>query len=59
MPGLKAVRDALQTTNPWTVLNFLVNPDARLNDRQPIELLRTGDVAPVIEAAIRHGEQGA
>ncbi|WP_245314443.1 hypothetical protein [Sinorhizobium alkalisoli] len=59
VPGLKAVRDALQTTNPWTVLNFLVNPDARLNDRQPIELLRTGDVAPVIEAAIRHGEQGA
>ncbi len=59
VPGLKAVRDALQTTNPWTVLNFLINPDTRLNERRPIELLKTGDVATVVDAATRNGEQGA
>lgn len=57
--GLKAVRDALQTSNPWTVLNFLSRPDHRLSDRKPIDLLKSGDVALVIEAAARHGEQGA
>ncbi|MBB4188543.1 hypothetical protein GGE07_005222 [Sinorhizobium terangae] len=59
VPGLKAVRDALHTTNPWTVLNFLINPDARLNQRRPIELLKSGDVALVVEAAMRYGDQGA
>lgn len=38
VPGLKAVRDALRTTNPWTVLNFLINSDSRLNGRKPIDL---------------------
>jgi hypothetical protein len=59
VPGLKAVRDALQTNNPWTVLNFLAHPDDRLDDRKPIDLLRSGEVALVIEAAKRHVEQGA
>jgi hypothetical protein len=59
VPGLKAVREALQTTNPWTVLNFLINPDTRLNERRPIELLQAGEVATVVDAAMRHGEHGA
>lgn len=59
VPGLKAVRDALRTTNPWTVLNFLVNSDSRLSGRKPIELLRAGEVTTVVDAAARHGEQGA
>ena len=59
VPGLKAVRDALQTQNAWTVLNFLVNPDVRLDGKRPIELLKAGAVSDVVEAARRHGEQGA
>ncbi|MGB3541040.1 MAG: hypothetical protein WBA42_23050 [Mesorhizobium sp.] len=59
VPGLKAVRDALQTSNPWTVLNFLSRPDARLDNRKPVDLLRSGKLDIVIEAARRHGEQGA
>ncbi len=59
VPGLKAVRDALRTTNPWTILNFLINPDMRLNARRPIDLLKEGDVATAVDAAERHGEQGA
>jgi hypothetical protein len=59
VPGLKAVRDALQTRNPWTVLNFLSHPDDRLDNRKPIELLKAGSLELVLEAARRHGEQGA
>ncbi|MER9274159.1 hypothetical protein [Mesorhizobium sp. M0643] len=57
--GLKAVREALQTRNSWTVLNFLSQPDVRLGNRKPIDLLRSGQVDLVLEAARRHGEQGA
>ena len=59
VPGLKAVREALQTSNPWTVLNFLSHPDDRLDRRKPIDLLKSGNTELVIEAARRHGEQGA
>jgi hypothetical protein len=59
VPGLKAVREALQTSNPWTVLNFLSHPDDRLGNRRPIDLLKSGELALVVEAARRHGEQGA
>ena len=57
--GLGAVREALPTRNPWTVLNFLANPDDRLGGRKPIDVLRSGDVDTVVEAARRMGEQGA
>jgi hypothetical protein len=57
--GLKEVRAALSTKNPWMVLNFLVNPEPRLNGRKPIELLRSGKIEPVIDVARRQGTQGA
>lgn len=56
--GLKAVRDALQTRNPWAVLNFLCRPDDRLNNSKPVDLLRSGNLDIVLDAARRHGEQG-
>ncbi|MEQ1945496.1 hypothetical protein ABMA32_24060 [Mesorhizobium sp. VNQ89] len=59
VPGLKAVREALQTSNSWTVLNFLAHPDVRLSNRKPIELLKSGQLDLVLEAARLHGEQGA
>ena len=57
--GLKQVCEALPTKNPWSVLNFLVGPEARLGGRKPIDLLRAGDVESVVEAARRWGGQGA
>jgi hypothetical protein len=57
--GLKSVREALPTDNPWTVLNFLMQPDDRLDGRKPIHLLREGKVELVVEAATRMVEQGA
>ena len=57
--GLKAVRQALGSANPWFILNFLSRPDARLNGKKPIELLRRGETEPVLEAARLNGLQGA
>ncbi|UIK08768.1 hypothetical protein [Neorhizobium galegae] len=59
VPGLKAVREALQTSNPWSMLNFLSHADVRLNNRKPIDLLKSGKLDVVLEAARRQGEQGA
>ena len=57
--GLKAVRDALSTRNSWAVLNFLVQPDDRLNGRKPIELLKAGAIGDVVDAARSMAQQGA
>jgi hypothetical protein len=56
--GLKALQELLPTKSPWLVLNFLVNPEPRLNGRKPIDLLRAGKLEPVLEAARRMGVQG-
>lgn len=57
--GLKAVRQALGSSNPWLMLNFLSRPDPRLDNRKPIDLLRGGEIEPVLEAARLIGMQGA
>lgn len=57
--GLKFVQAAIPTPNPWTMLNFLVHPDDRLNGRKPIDVLREGKIEMVVEAARRIGQQGA
>ena len=57
--GLKEVRDALGSRSPWMLLNFLVNPEARLDNRKPIDLLRAGKLEAVVEAGRRVGIQGA
>jgi hypothetical protein len=56
--GLKPVLEALPTRNPWAALNFLARPDDRLSGRRPIDVLKHGDVALVVEAARRMAEQG-
>jgi len=57
--GLKEVCEALPTKNPWSTLNFLINPESKLDGRRPIDLLRAGEIAIVVEAARRMGRQGA
>jgi hypothetical protein len=56
--GLKAVRDALPTQDPWAVLNFFVQPDARLGGRKPIDVLKAGEVDLVLSAARAMAQQG-
>lgn len=57
--GLRAVQQALPTANPWAVLNFLVQPDVRLDGRKPIDLLHAGEIDLVVAAARGVGEQDA
>lgn len=57
--GLKAVTGVLPTSNPWTILNFLAQPDDRLRGRKPIDVLREGKIDLVVESARRMGQQGA
>ncbi len=59
LPGLREVHKALPTHNAWAVLNFLVNPDSRLQARRPIDLLKAGQLERVVEAARSLGIQGA
>jgi len=41
------------------LLNFLVNPEARLDSRKPIDLLRAGKLDAVVQAARHVGNQGS
>lgn len=57
--GLKEVRQALKTESSWILLNFLVNDEPKLDGRKPIDLLKAGELEPVVELARRVGVQGA
>jgi len=59
VPGLEDVLNSLPSKNDWFRLNFLVNEDARLGGRRPIDVLKAGDVEGVIKAAKAVGVQGA
>ena len=58
VPGLKQALAALPSRNAWFRLNFLVNRDPQLG-LSPIDLLKSGRTAEVVEAAKHLGEQGA
>jgi hypothetical protein len=58
VPGLDDVLNSLPSTNDWFRLNFLVNEDARLDGRRPIDVLKAGDIDRVIKAAEAVGIQG-
>jgi nucleoid DNA-binding protein len=59
VPGLRNVLKSLPSTNGWFRLNFLVTPDSHLAGRRPIDVLKEGDVEPVLTAAKAVGVQGA
>lgn len=45
--------------SPWMALQFLVRSNPRLDEKRPIDLLRDGDVEPIITAAKAHGKHGS
>lgn len=57
--GLKAGSEALPRSNPWTILNFLAQPDDRLRGRKPIDTLREGKIELVVPAARRMASRPA
>lgn len=56
LPGLNEVLAAFPDRNPWSRLNYLMNPDSRLGGARPVDLLRLGKVEAVIQAARAVGE---
>ena len=59
--GMKEVLPLLKKAGAdgWGQLLFLLNRNDRLNEQRPIDVLRAGDLASVVEAARRYGEHGA
>jgi hypothetical protein len=55
LAGIDAVTKLFRQAEagPWMALQFLVDPNPNLG-QAPIDALRAGDVAPVIEAARAH-----
>ncbi len=60
LPGLEEVLAALSEheTSSWMCLRFFLAKNYRLDERRPLDVLRRGEVAEVVEAARAYGEQG-
>ena len=59
LPHLEEVLDALSEHDPWMQLLFFVNPNDRLDERTPLDLLRSGQPDRVLVAARSYNEHGA
>ena len=58
VPGLRKILQALPLTNGWSRLSFLLTPDPGLDDRTPLDALRT-DRDAVLALAAGADAQGA
>jgi hypothetical protein len=56
--GLDDVLSELEALEPWTQMAFILNRNSRLGGRRPLDLLREGNIPPVVEAAAAYGRQG-
>jgi biotin operon repressor len=59
LSNLEKVLDQLRDHDPWMQLTFFLNANDRLEGSSPLEMLRSGKVEPVLEAATSYGEHGA
>lgn len=57
--GLDKVLTALQAYSAWTQLMFLKTGDARLEDKTPLDCLRTGRIEDVVRVAESYGKHSA
>ncbi len=58
LPGLREVLGSLRTMSPWVRAAFLLDRNAHLGNRRPLDLLKQAKVAEVIDVARAHGQQG-
>jgi len=58
LPGLEDVLGVLAPHDEWMQTLFFVGKNLRLGDRTPIEALKAGELAQVLDAAQLYGEQG-
>ena len=59
LPGLEAVLGELTNMSALDKAHFMTSPDARLDGKTPLNVLRSGDIARVCAAARAYGTQGA
>lgn len=59
LPGIREVLDAFKVDDPWMRAHFMLTGERRLSGRRPIDVLRAGEIAPVVKAASAYGEHGA
>lgn len=59
LTDLEKVLDRLQGHDAWMQLMFFLNANDRLNGRNPLDMLRSGNVQAVLDAAANYGDQGA
>jgi hypothetical protein len=59
LPGLEDTLEALRAHPPLAKARFFLDTNARLGGDRPLDLLRRGEVAPVLRAATAFAEQGA
>jgi len=59
LPGLRELTIALRDDDPWTLVIFVLAPNARLDDETPLDRLRRGDLETVLRTAAAYGEHGA
>jgi len=59
LPGLDRILRVLGDLTPWMQMAFFLNDNAWLKNRRPLDLLRLGEIEPVLMAAQQYGEQSA
>ncbi len=59
LSGLKETLVELADLSSWIQLAFLLNANAWLDGRRPLDVLRAGEVSAVVNAARQYGEQSA
>ena len=59
LSNLENVLGRLRDHDPWMQLTFFLNANDRLDGSSPLDLLRSGKVESVLEAAASYGEHGA
>ena len=59
LANLEKVLGRLRDHDPWMQLTFFLNANDRLDGNRPLDLLRSGKLEPILEAAASYGEQGA
>ena len=51
LAGLETVLEQLSEVDPWTQVTFFLNPNLRLNNKTPLEMLQMGEIEPVVNSA--------
>jgi len=59
LPGLEDVLSVLASHDEWTQTIFFLGKNPRLGGRPPVEMLKTGKLKQVLDAAQVYGEHGS